>query len=111
MSNCLFCNIVSGEVPGDIVYQDNKILVFKDLYPKAEVHLLVIPKEHYTDLTDIAQKNPETLSYIIQTIPEIAKQQNLNNGFRTIINTGKGSGQVIFHLHAHILAGDNLPGF
>jgi histidine triad (HIT) family protein len=111
MSDCLFCKIVNGELPGDIVYQDDKILVFKDLYPKAEVHLLVIPKKHFIDLPDIAEQDPEMLAYMMQAIPEIAKQQKLDNGFRSIINTGKGSGQVIFHLHAHILAGKNLPGF
>jgi len=111
VSDCLFCKIVNGEVPGDIVYQDDKLIVFKDLYPKAETHLLVIPKEHYTDLIDIAEKNPETLSYMMNNIPLIAQKLNLNNGFRTIINTGKGSGQIIFHIHAHIMAGNNLPGF
>jgi histidine triad (HIT) family protein len=111
MSDCLFCKIVEGEIPGEIVYQDDKLLVFKDIYPKAETHLLLIPKEHYTDLIDIAEKKPQTLSYMMQNIPAIAKKLNLNNGFRTIINTGKGSGQIIFHLHAHIMAGNNLPGF
>ncbi|MFK5985943.1 MAG: histidine triad nucleotide-binding protein [Pseudomonadota bacterium] len=111
MSDCLFCKIVTGEIPAAIVYQDDKILVFKDLYPKAEKHLLVIPKKHYIDLIDIAEKNPGTLNYMMKMIPEIAKAQNLNNGYRTIINTGKGGGQVIFHLHAHLLAGKNLPGF
>ena len=111
MSDCLFCQIVDGEVPGNIVYQDDKLLVFKDLYPKAEMHLLVIPKQHYTDLIDITEKSPETLNYMMQNIPLIAQKLNLNNGFRTIFNTGKGSGQIIFHLHAHILAGSNLPGF
>jgi histidine triad (HIT) family protein len=111
MSDCLFCKIVNGEIPGDIVYQDDTVLVFKDLYPKAETHLLLIPKKHYIDLPDIAEKDSECLSYMMQIIPKIVKQQNLNNGFRTIINTGKGGGQVIFHLHAHILAGKDLPGF
>ncbi len=111
MSDCLFCNIVSGKIPGEIIYQDEKILVFNDIYPKAETHLLVIPKKHFIDLDDMAEKDTETLNYLINMIPEIVKQQKLTNGYRTIINTGKGGGQVIFHLHVHILAGKNLPGF
>lgn len=111
MTDCLFCKIVNGDIPSDIVYQDDKVLVFKDIYPKAQLHLLIIPKKHYIDLTDIVEQDSETLSYIMQTIPQIAKQFKLNDGYRTIINTGKGGGQVIFHLHAHIMAGKDLSGF
>ncbi len=111
MEDCLFCKIVAGEIPADIVYQDDKVLVFKDLYPKAETHLLIIPKTHYQDLPDMATNAPELTAYLMTKIGDIADQQQLTNGFRTILNTGKGGGQVIFHLHAHILAGKNLPGF
>jgi len=111
MSECLFCKMIAGEIPADIVYQDDKILVFKDIYPKADVHLLAIPKKHYCDLNDISEKDPQTLSYLMNKIPEITKLQGVGSGYRTIINTGKEGGQVIFHLHAHILSGTNLPGF
>lgn len=110
MKDCLFCKIVNGEMPADIVYQDEQVLVFKDIYPKAETHLLIVPKLHYSHLPQIADANPQLLSDLMQKIPEIAKQQQLE-GFRTIINTGKEGGQVVFHLHAHILGGKNLPGF
>ena len=111
MDNCLFCQIASGEMPADAVYEDDKILVMKDIYPKAETHLLMIPKVHYTDLPDITSRDPELLSYMMEKITLVAEQEKLDNGFRTIFNTGAGGGQVIFHLHAHILAGKSLPGF
>jgi len=111
MTDCLFCKVVDGEIPSDTVYEDDKIIVFKDIYPKADVHLLIIPKIHYTDLPDTMDKNPEILNYMMKMVPLIAKDQGLNNGFRTIINTGKGGGQVIFHIHIHLMAGPSLPGF
>lgn len=111
MTDCLFCKIAAGEIPSDNVYEDDKILVFKDIYPKADVHLLMIPKEHYTDLPDIQEKDPEMMNYMMKMVPVIAKDQGLDNGFRTIINTGRGGGQEVFHIHIHIMAGPNLPGF
>lgn len=111
MSDCLFCNIAAGKIPGDIVYEDDKVLAFKDINPQAETHLLVIPKAHFKDLPDLAENQADLLSYMMQSIVKIAQQHGLDNGYRTIINTGKGGGQIIFHLHAHILAGSNLPGF
>lgn len=111
MSDCLFCKIVAGDIPGDIVYQDDKILVFKDLYPKADVHLLMIPKIHIESLAEIDESHNELISYMMLKLPELADSQGLTNGFRTIINTGKGGGQEVFHLHIHLLGGKKLPGF
>lgn len=111
MSDCLFCKIIAGDIPGDIVYQDDKVLVFKDLYPKAEVHLLMIPKLHIESLAEMTPAHNELISYMMLKLPEIAKSQGLSAGFRTIINTGKEGGQIVFHLHIHLLGGKNLPGF
>ncbi len=111
MSDCLFCKIIAGDIPGDIIYQDDKILVFKDLYPKAEVHLLMIPKLHIESLAEMTPVHNELISYMMLKLPEIAKSQGLSGGFRTIINTGKEGGQVVFHLHIHLLGGKNLAGF
>ncbi len=111
MSDCLFCKIIAGDIPGDIVYQDDKVLVFKDLYPKAEVHLLMIPKLHIESLAEMTPAHNELISYMMLKLPEIAKSQGLSAGFRTIINTGKEGGQIVFHLHFHLLGGKNLPGF
>jgi histidine triad (HIT) family protein len=111
MDECLFCNIVSGKVPGSIVYEDEQFIAFKDIYPKAETHLLVIPKQHFQDLPELADQDHELTAALMQCVVKVARQQHLGSGYRTIINTGKGGGQIIFHLHAHILAGNNLPGF
>lgn len=111
MSDCLFCKILAGEIPSDKVYEDDKMYVFKDLYPKAEVHLLAIPRLHIESLNEVNDEHDEIMSHMLKQLPRLAKQQGLKDGFRTIINTGKGGGQVVFHLHIHLLGGSNLPGF
>ncbi len=111
MSDCLFCNIIAGNIPADILYEDDKIMVFKDIYPKADVHLLMIPKVHIETLAHLEQSHHDLIAYMMLKLPQLALEQGLDNGFRTIINTGKGGGQEVFHLHIHLLGGKNLPGF
>jgi len=111
MTDCLFCKIVAGEIPSTKVYEDEQIFVFKDLYPKAEVHLLVIPKIHIESLNDIETDHQQLIAYMMSKLPELARSQGLMDGFRTIINTGSGGGQEVGHLHIHILGGKGLPGF
>lgn len=111
MDDCLFCKILAGEVPSDNVYEDDKMVVFKDLYPKAEVHLLAIPRVHISSLNEVTDEHDEIMAHMIKQLPRIAKEQGLDDGFRTIINTGEGGGQIIFHLHMHLLGGKNLSGF
>jgi histidine triad (HIT) family protein len=111
MTDCLFCKIIAGDIPSDKVYEDDKIYVFKDIYPKAEVHILVVPKIHITSLDDLTNEHQELIGYMMLKLPELAKSQGLKTGFRTIINTGPGGGQEVGHLHIHILGGDKLPGF
>ena len=111
MSDCLFCKILAGEIPSDKIYEDDKMFVFKDLYPKAKVHLLAIPRVHISSLNEVTDEHDEVMAHMIKQLPKLAKEQGLNDGFRTIINTGKGGGQVVFHLHMHLLGGNNLPGF
>jgi histidine triad (HIT) family protein len=111
MSDCLFCKIAAGEIPADVVYEDDKIMVFKDITPKTEVHLLMIPKEHIESLARLDDSHDELLSYMLKKLADIAQQHGLSSGFRSIINTGKGGGQEVFHLHIHLLGGNNLPGF
>lgn len=109
--DCLFCKMVTKEIPADIVYEDADILVFKDLYPKAEVHLLMIPKQHCASLSTLTPDEDAVVAKMMRKLPELAEELGLHDGFRTIINTGSGGGQVIFHLHIHLLGGKNLPGF
>lgn len=111
MSDCLFCKIVEGEIPAAIVYEDDQMIVFKDIAPKAEVHLLAIPRLHIESLDKLDESHDALIAYMMRKLSVIAKQQGLDSGFRTIINTGKGGGQVVFHLHIHLLGGNNLPGF
>ena len=111
MSDCLFCKILAGEIPSDKIYEDDKMFVFKDLYPKAEVHLLAIPRVHIESLNEVSDEHDEIMTHMLKQLPKLAKEQGLKDGFRTIINTGKGGGQVVFHLHIHLLGGNNLPGF
>ena len=110
-STGLFCKMVAGEVPADVVYEDDEILVFRDLYPKADVHLLMIPKQHTDSLATLTSNEDELVARMMRKLPQIAQDQGLEQGFRTIINTGPGGGQVVFHLHIHLLGGDQLPGF
>ncbi len=111
MSDCLFCKIAAGEVPADIVYEDERVVVFKDIHPKAKVHLLVIPRIHLESLEELQPEHDELMGYMMRLLPRLAREQGLAQGFRTIINTGKGGGQVIFHLHIHLVGGPGLPGF
>ncbi len=107
--NCVFCRISAGEIPSAKVYEDEKMLVFKDIEPKAKVHLLAIPKDHFKSLSEMNEERAETVKYMLEKIPEIAKQNGCENGYRLVINQGEDAGQTVFHLHMHILGGENLP--
>lgn len=109
MSDCIFCKIIAGDLPSDKVYEDDKVIVIRDLYPKAKVHLLVIPKEHVVSLRDMDASHSELIAHMMLLLPKLAEEQGLDAGFRTIINTGKGGGQEVFHLHIHLLGGGSLP--
>ncbi|MDE1461725.1 histidine triad nucleotide-binding protein [Spartinivicinus poritis] len=108
MSDCIFCKIACGDSPAKIVYQDDLCLAFNDLHPKAPVHLLLIPKQHIANLYDIGPEHRDIMSQLMLTIPKVAKKVGLENGFRTITNTGQGGRQEIYHLHFHILGGGTL---
>ena len=111
MSDCLFCKIIAGDIPSDNIYEDEQVLVFKDINPKADVHLLMIPKKHINSLNEVGTDDDVVMAHMMRLLPTLAKEQELDDGFRTIINTGKGGGQIVFHLHIHLLGGNNLPGF
>ena len=110
MSDCIFCKIIKGDIPSSKVYEDDKILCFKDIAPMAPVHLLVIPKEHIQSAEFITDDNADVVAYIFSKIPVIAKQVGLSeSGYRVITNHGKDARQSVPHLHFHILAGKELP--
>ena len=111
MTDCLFCKIIAGDIPSSTVYEDEQIFVFKDINPKATVHLLVIPKIHIDSLDELSDQHQILISHMMLKLPELARLQGLKNGFRTIINTGPDGGQEVGHLHIHILGGKGMPGF
>lgn len=110
MTDCIFCNIVERSLPADIVYEDDQLLAFHDIDPKAQTHVLVIPKKHIVNLDDLTPEHDALMAHTMRTIPNIAKQLGLD-GYRTITNTGASGGQMVFHMHFHILGGPSLPGF
>lgn len=106
--DCLFCKISNGEIPSNKVYEDEKILAFRDIAPQAEVHILVIPKEHIASCAnDINDGNASVIGYIFAKIPEIARLAGVDS-YRIINNCGDKAGQTVKHIHFHLLSGDNL---
>jgi histidine triad (HIT) family protein len=106
MSDCLFCKIVKGDIPTETVYEDELIIVIKDIYPKADVHLLILPRLHVASLNELDSSHDVLVAHMLRKLPQVAKQQGLDNGFRTIINTGPGGGQEVYHLHLHLLGSE-----
>lgn len=111
MTDCLFCKIIEGTIPSQTVYADDQVVVFKDIHPKAHVHILVVPRLHLASLDDMETAPDGLLAHMVRLLPELARAQGLHSGFRTIINTGPGGGQEVPHLHIHLLGGGPLPGF
>ena len=108
MENCLFCKIVAGDIPSTKVYEDETVLAFRDIAPQAPCHVLVIPKAHIDDANGITAENSAVIAHIFQVIPQIAKAENLVNGYRVVSNCGSDAGQTVPHLHFHILGGRQL---
>jgi histidine triad (HIT) family protein len=104
--NCLFCKIIAGEIPGDFVHQDDQCVVIRDINPQASTHVLVIPRDHIESLDDAAQKDEALLGHLLRVGARVANDSGHgDSGYRTVINTGAGAGQSVFHLHVHILGG------
>ncbi len=110
MSDCIFCKIIAGVIPSDFVYQDDNVVVFRDIHPKAKTHLLLVPKAHIKSLMEVEEAHRDLLSYMMLLLPKIAQDAGLKTGFRTVINSGSGGGQEVDHLHFHLLGG-GLPKF
>ena len=106
--DCLFCKIVAGEIPSTKVYEDDRILAFRDIAPMAPTHILVIPKTHIPSADGITAENSAVVAHIFATIPQIAAAEGLTNGYRVVTNCGPDAGQTVGHLHFHILGGKEL---
>ncbi len=108
MENCIFCKIAAGDIPSTKVYEDEKVLAFRDIAPMAPVHILVIPKEHISGVSAITPENSAILSHMFELIAKIAREEGLDNGYRVVSNCGADAGQTVPHLHFHILGGKML---
>jgi histidine triad (HIT) family protein len=109
MSNCLFCGIVDGKVKADVVYRDDSVMAFKDIRPKAPVHILIIPRKHIAALVDLQQADLPVLGEIFRVAAKLADEQGVaKSGFRVVVNCGEDAGQSVFHLHYHLLGGRQL---
>jgi histidine triad (HIT) family protein len=106
MPGCLFCNIVAGKIPADIVYDNEHVLAFKDIHPAAPVHALVIPKTHLTGIHDATPEHATTLGQVLLAARDVAEKLGLaEGGYRLVVNQGADAGQSVFHLHCHVLGG------
>ena len=108
MENCIFCMIAEGKIPSTKVYEDEKVLAFRDIAPMAPTHILVIPKEHIGSVQEITHENADIVAHIFTLIPQIAAAEKLEGGYRVVSNCGSDAGQTVHHLHFHILGGKQL---
>lgn len=106
MSACVFCRIIDGTVPSKRVYEDEECMVFHDINPQAQVHLLVIPKRHIPSLAHVQPSDRSLLGHLLVIASDVAKEAGLvDDGYRVVVNTGARAGQTVFHLHLHVLGG------
>lgn len=110
MPNCIFCDIIVKKTPADIKLEEKDFIVIQDLFPKAKIHWLIIPKPHIPSLNELSIGNKDLIINMLLMFKKIAEQAGLTTGYRTIINTGRGGGQEIDHLHFHMLGGGSIPG-
>src|SRR5277367_2299154 len=105
--DCLFCKIASGAIPAKKVFEDDQAIAFRDINPQAPVHILVVPKKHVGSLAEMGgtQDDKALLGHLLALVAQIARNENLRQGYRTVINTGPDGGQTVDHLHLHLLGG------
>lgn len=107
--NCLFCKIAAGEIPAQVVHTDDHTVAFRDINPQAPTHVLVIPRRHIASLKDATPEDEGVLGQLLLTAARVARSEGLaEGGYRTVINTGAGAGQSVFHIHAHVIGGRAL---
>lgn len=106
MDNCIFCNIASGDIPTEFLYEDEQVVAFSDIDPKAPHHILIIPRKHIATLNDTSEKENALIGHIINVATKLAKQLGIDEaGYRVLFNCNKGGGQAVFHIHLHLLGG------
>lgn len=105
MSDCLFCKIVAGEIPSDALYEDDDLMAFWDISPNAPKHFLVIPKKHIVDASDIKEEDEKVMGKMMRIAAQVSAENGISNGFRVVSNNGADAGQLVFHIHMHVLGG------
>ncbi len=108
MNDCLFCKIINGDIPSSKIYENEFVYAFKDIDPQAPFHAIIVPKVHIASAYDITDNNSDYIAKIFEAIALIAKQENLENGYRVVNNCGQDGGQTVNHIHFHLLARRNL---
>ncbi len=109
--DCIFCRIVAGDVPGEIIYQDEQVIVFPDINPKAPTHLLIVPKKHIPSLAHLSEADAPLTGHMVNIANRMAKEKGISEGgYRLVINCGEEGGQAVPHLHMHLLGGRRLSG-
>ena len=108
MENCIFCKIIDGTIPAAKVYEDDLFVIFHDIIPISKVHYLAVPKTHYATLDKMSDADEKNLGKIFTKIASLQEELKLTNGYRLVINQGKNAGQTVYHLHIHILAGQEM---
>ena len=109
MDECIFCKLINKEIPAKVVYEDDRILAFDDINPQAPVHVLLIPKEHFVSLNDIPEEKEDLLGHILSKARQVASDKGIKeSGYRIVLNTGRDSGQDVFHIHFHVLGGRRM---
>ena len=107
-ANCLFCRIVAGQVPADVVHETGRVVAFRDITPQAPTHVLVVPRDHHADLAALAGADAPLLTEVLDAAVAVARQEGLTGGHRLVVNTGIDGGQSVHHLHVHVLGGRGL---
>ena len=109
--DCIFCKIINGEIPTEFLYEDETLVVFRDINPHAPVHILIVPKKHIRSINDLTENDREIISRMIMVGKDIAKKESVNSsGYKLLFNVERGGGQVIFHLHLHLIGGWEKKG-
>jgi histidine triad (HIT) family protein len=105
MENCLFCKIAARQSPAKIIYEDETVLAFEDLHPQSPVHVLIVPRKHLPSLKEAAPEDEPLLGHLFYVAAQLARERNIEKGYRTVINNGSWAGQSVYHLHVHLLGG------
>ena len=109
--DCIFCQIVAGKIPSEILYQDEEVIAFRDINPQAPVHILIIPKKHIPSLAEISEAETPLMGHMVSIANKLAKKEGVSqSGYRLVINCGKEGGQLVHHLHMHLLGKRYLSG-